>query len=182
MDDFTNTYDPSERIWHNYYCASITGGRSPTEARREADKALAEHFERWPRERKVIPLQEHEDQVRRAKYGVIDDLYRTLMYGGRGYPNNGVGVDTVINSLLRAVQAAGAPGEDGRCEYRGFNWHMPQPTEAEDGLRRTEEELHNRIYKFLGDVVRVEASGGLDEEARAIRSGMVARGWHGTTR
>jgi hypothetical protein len=177
MDDFTNTYDPSERIWHNYYCASIQGGRPPTEARREADKALAEHFERWPRERKVIPLTEHEDQIRRVRRGVLDDLHMTLMHGGRGWPHDGVGVDTVILSLLRAVEAASALGSDGRCEYRGFNWHIPQPTEAEDATRRSEEEIHRRLYVLLELVAGHNIIGVTADEARNLMEEMRRRGW-----
>lgn len=55
-------HDPNECIWQRYF-AALLQSCPPDEARRRADKALSEHCERWPRERRVVPKQEVDDQI-----------------------------------------------------------------------------------------------------------------------
>jgi hypothetical protein len=89
MNDYRDR-DPGEAIWQAYFEAAIAAGEGQTIAvsKDKADKAYAEHCERWPRERKVVPLNVHEEVVEAARLKTAEHLIEVACQTARPAMNN----------------------------------------------------------------------------------------------
>jgi hypothetical protein len=138
--------DPSEAIWQEYFKAALTAAfaASPTaastvaEAKNVADKAFAEHCERWPRERKVVPLTEHEERLAIIRVETAERVLEAIGGGGAQfvvYNLENAKRHDAANVLRAFIEGLGSI--IGRANSRLFvtekmTWSCPPPYEPGD--------------------------------------------------
>lgn len=133
--------DPGEMDWQGYFMAALASGVDVPKAKETADKAYALHCERWPRERKVIPLTEHVEALEteriagastviRAIGEAAASAYSDLKYQARGGKRPRADAAEVLSSFASAAATLIAPVMGKLVIGNRLQWQAPP--EADD--------------------------------------------------